>query len=251
MNENNLIDKIDNQIINNENTELIQIKEFLIEYDYATKYLTRLLKVRGFVIYMLLFKRAYFIEGKRNITVKLSDLGKDLLSDLGKPASHEVVKRGVDDLFKLKIIDRVKELKPGQINEYTIKLPSELREVQLMIEEENKELEIVDDSKNDFYVDKLKRIEILKRDEYQCTYCKCNLEQDNFYLDHIFPQSNGGHNWKSNLVSSCKTCNTRKNATNSYEFLLENYRKSLLTQKEYLEQKNKISELIKQYENLV
>lgn len=250
MNENSLINKIHNQIINNENSELIQIKEFLIEYDYATKYLTRLLKVRGFVIYMLLFKRAYFIEGKRNITVKLSDLGKDLLSDLGKPASHEVVKRGVDDLFKLKIIDRVKELKPGQINEYTIKLPSELREVQLMIEEENKELEIVDDSKSDFYVDKLKRIEILKRDEYQCTYCKCNLEQDNFYLDHIFPQSNGGHNWKSNLVSSCKTCNTRKNATNSDEFLLENYRKSLLTQKEYLEQKNKLSELIKQYEKL-
>ena len=250
MKENSLINKINNQIMINESSELIQIKEFLIEYDYATKYLTRLLKVRGFVIYMLLFKRAYFIEGKRNITVKLSDLGKDLLSDLGKPASHEVVKRGVDDLFKLKIIDRVKELKPGQINEYTIKLPSELREVQLMIEEENKELEIVDDSRNDFYVDKLKRIEILKRDEYQCTYCKCNLEQDNFYLDHIFPQSNGGHNWKSNLVSSCKTCNTRKNATNSDEFLLENYRKSLLTQKEYLEQKSKLSELIKEYEKL-
>ena len=51
---------------------------------------------------------AYFVEGKRNIIVKLSELGQDLLSDLGKPMSHDVVKRGVNDLFKLKIIEKVK-----------------------------------------------------------------------------------------------------------------------------------------------
>ncbi len=67
--------------------ESISIKDFLIEYDYATKYLSRLLKVRGFVVYMLLFNRAYFIESKRSIRIKLSEIGKTLLSDLGKPMS--------------------------------------------------------------------------------------------------------------------------------------------------------------------
>ena len=205
---NYIIDKVDELIKTKEEPtyESISIKDFFVEYDYATTYLSRLLKVRGFVMYMLLFKRAYFVEGKRNISVKLSELGQDLLSDFGTPMSHDVVKRGIDDLFKLKIIERVKELKPGQINEYTVKLPSELREIQLLIEKDKNKVPVIyDDSRDDFYSDKTKRLEILKRDEYQCFYCKCSLQQDNFYVDHLHPQSDGGYNWKSNLVSSCRT----------------------------------------------
>ena len=74
-------------------------------------------------MYILLFKRAYFEEGKRTITVKLSELGENLLSDLGKPMSHGVVKRGVNDLVRLRIIEK-RISKPGQINEYEVKLPS-------------------------------------------------------------------------------------------------------------------------------
>jgi hypothetical protein len=250
---NYIIEKIDELIKAKEEPhyESISIKDFLIEYDYATKYLSRLLKVRGFVMYLLLFKRAYFTEGKRNITVRLAELGKDLLSDLGTPMSHETVKSGINDLVKLKIIEKAKDLKPGQINEYIVKLPSELREIQLMIEKEkNMVYEEYDNSRDDFYSDKTKRLEILKRDEYQCFYCKCALQQDNFYLDHLHPQSDGGYNWKSNLVTSCKTCNTRKNATNATDFLLENYRKSLMNQNEYLEQKSKLDNLNEEYTRL-
>ena len=74
--------------------ESLSAIDFFIEFDYATKYLSRLLKVRPFVMYLLLFKRAYFEEGKRVISVKLSELGENLLSDLGQPMSHDVVKRG-------------------------------------------------------------------------------------------------------------------------------------------------------------
>lgn len=86
--------------------ESLSAIEFLTEFDYATKYLSRLLKVRPFVMYILLFKRAYFEEGKRTITVKLSELGENLLSDLGQPMSHDVVKRGVNDLVRLRIIEK-------------------------------------------------------------------------------------------------------------------------------------------------
>lgn len=251
---NYIISKVDELIKTNEepNYESISIKDFLIEFDYATKYLSRLLKVRGFVMYILLFKKAYFVEGKRNITVKLSELGQDLLSDIGIPMSHDTVKKGINDLFKLQILERAKELKPGQINEYVVKLPSELREIQLMIEKDkNKVTEVYDNSKDDFYYDKIKRLEILKRDNYQCFYCKCSLQENNFYLDHLHPQSNGGFNWKYNLVTSCKTCNTRKNAANAFDFLLESYRKSLLSQNEYLEQKTKLDNLNEEYNGLL
>ena len=252
--QNYIIDKFEELIETKEepNYESISIKDFLIEFDYATKYLSRLLKGPSLIIYLLLFKMAYFVEGKRRVKVKKSDLGKELYSNRGKSNSIEesAINLTINNLLKLNIIEKAKDIKHGQISEYIIKLPSEIREVKLMIEEDNKIPEIYDDSRDDFYYDKSKKLEILKRDEYQCFYCKCSLLQDNFYLDHLHPQSDGGYNWKSNLVSSCRTCNTRKNASDAFDFLLDNYRKSLLNQKEYLEQKSKLDALSMEYNRL-
>jgi len=194
--------------------ESLSIIDFIKEFDYATKYLSRLLKVRPFIMYLLLFKKVYFEEGKRIISIKLSDLGKNLLSDFGKPMSHDVVKRGINDLVRLKIIGK-QLLKPGQINEYEVKLPSEMREVKDMI----------------------------KREGFKCFYCLKELQIDDFYLDHLTPRSKGGQNYKSNLITSCKTCNTKKNAIEPEKFLLENYRNGLLTQEEYSVQKDKLTKV--------
>ena len=40
--------------------------------------------------------------------------------------------------------------------------------------------DVVDDSKDDFYTDPQKRIELLKREDYKCFYCLCELKRDNF-----------------------------------------------------------------------
>lgn len=225
--------------------ESLSIIDFFTEFDYATKYLSRLLKVRPFIMYLLLFKRAYFEDGKRVISVKLSELGENLLSDLGQPMSHDVVKRGVNDLVRLKIIER-RPSKPGKINEYEVRLPSEIREVQEMIKTDKEKIEeSIDDSRDDFYTDPQKRVEILKREDYKCFYCLRELQRDDFYLDHLIPRTYGGQNYKSNLVASCKTCNTKKNALEPENFLLQNYRKGLLTQEEYQTQKDKLTELKK------
>lgn len=231
--------------------ESLSVIEFLTEFDYATKYLSRLLKVRPFVMYILLFKRAYFEEGKRTITVKLSELGENLLSDLGQPMSHDVVKRGVNDLVRLRIIEK-RPSRPGQINEYEVKLPSEIREVKEMIKKsEEKTEKFVDNSKDDFYTDPQKRIEILKREDYKCFYCLREIQRDDFYLDHLLPQTKGGRNYKTNLVASCRTCNTKKNATESEEFLSQVYRKGLITQEEYQKQKEKLVKLKEEYNQIL
>lgn len=228
----------------------LSLEDFVREFDYATKYLSRLLKVRPFVMYLLLFKRAYFEEGKRTISVKLSELGENLLSDIGKPMSHDVVKRGVNDLVRLNIVIRTPS-RPGQVNEYEIRLPSEIREVQEMIQVDSAQDKDISDTRfDDYYTDPQRRLEILKRDGYKCFYCLREVQRDTFYLDHLEPRTAGGRNWQSNLVCSCKSCNTKKNATDAAAFLREVYRQDLLTQDEFMTQKEKLSLLINEYESL-
>ncbi|RLA63364.1 MAG: hypothetical protein DRQ78_06995 [Epsilonproteobacteria bacterium] len=230
--------------------EFLSIQDFIQELDYATHYLSRLLKTRPLIVYIMLFKKAYLEEGQRNITVKLSEIGKNLLSDQGTPMSHAPIKNGVNDLVKLNIIYKDPQLRPGQINRYEIRLPSEIPAVKEMINtDSNQIIEKVNLNLEDCYTDPLKRIEIFERDNKQCFYCLCELKNNTFYLDHIFPRSQGGENYKSNLITSCKTCNSKKSDKNAETFLLDNYRGGLITQEEFLNQKATLENLIETYEN--
>jgi HNH endonuclease len=244
--------KIDEAIskLNEPTEEILAVKEFLTEFDYVTKYLSRLLKVRSFVMYLLFFKKAYFEEGQSEITVKLADLGKNLLSDLGQPMSGDVVKRGISDLVHLNIIEKSIS-KPGQINVYKVKLPSQIKFVQECIAKDiDSKEEIFDDDKTDYYTNPLSRLKILQRDDYKCFYCLRELPKEDFYLDHIKPRTFGGRNYKSNLLASCKSCNTKKNASNSQEFLLQNYRVGLLTQVEFTKQNSTLQNLVDEYNKI-
>jgi len=232
------------------NYESLSIQDFIQELDYAMHYLSRILKTRPLIVYIMLFKKAYLEEGQRNITVKLSEIGKNLLSDQGTPMSHAPIKNGVNDLVKLNIIYKDSQLRPGQVNKYEIRLPSEIPAVieminadkNILIEEKNEDLE-------DFYTNPEKRVEIFKRDGKKCFYCLCELQNNTFYLDHIFPRSQGGENYKSNLITSCKTCNSKKSDKEAKAFLLDNYRGGLITQEEFLNQKIILENLIEKYED--
>ena len=61
--------------------------------------------------------------------------------------------------------------------------------------------------------------------------------------------SQGGENYKSNLITSCKTCNSKKSDKNAEAFLLDNYRGGLITQEEFLNQKTTLENLIERYED--
>jgi len=245
-----LFDKLDVLIETGEEPsyESISLRDFLTEFDYATKYLSRILKARSLVVYILLFKIAYLEQGERNISVKVSHISEHLLSDLGKPMSKDTVRKGMNDLIQNKVIGSSSAQKPGQINIYEVKLPSEIKEVRDMIKKDN-DLgnEDIDDLRDDYYTNVEKRIEILERDNHLCFYCHTELSKDDFNLDHIIPKTQGGHNYKCNLVSACKPCNTKKKNKNSNEFLLNNYRIGLLTQDEYLLQNEILKKLKTEY----
>ncbi len=54
------------------------------------------------------------------------------------------------------------------------------------------------------------RFEIFKRDGFTCQYCGSTPPTVVLHVDHIHPVSKGGKNDKSNLVTSCSSCNLGK-----------------------------------------
>ncbi|GAB4128309.1 MAG: HNH endonuclease [Raineya sp.] len=53
----------------------------------------------------------------------------------------------------------------------------------------------------------LSRQNVFKRDNYQCQYCGATTD---LTLDHVLPRSRGGKSSWTNLVTACKTCNSKK-----------------------------------------
>jgi 5-methylcytosine-specific restriction endonuclease McrA len=52
---------------------------------------------------------------------------------------------------------------------------------------------------------------VLVRDEYKCQYCDKQLSYREATIDHVLPRSRGGKNTWHNCVTSCRSCNRRKN----------------------------------------
>lgn len=51
------------------------------------------------------------------------------------------------------------------------------------------------------------RWKIWRRDDFTCQYCGI---KENLFVDHIIPESQGGELIDSNLVTACKSCNSKK-----------------------------------------
>lgn len=54
------------------------------------------------------------------------------------------------------------------------------------------------------------RRNVFWRDNYQCQYCGHVFKFDDLTMDHVTPKSKGGEKSWENIVTSCKTCNSKK-----------------------------------------
>lgn len=54
----------------------------------------------------------------------------------------------------------------------------------------------------------LTRKNIFKRDEHKCQYC--GKRSSDMTIDHVLPRSRGGEDTWYNLVTACKSCNSKK-----------------------------------------
>jgi 5-methylcytosine-specific restriction endonuclease McrA len=57
---------------------------------------------------------------------------------------------------------------------------------------------------------KFSRLKVFTRDRFTCQYCRTPGEFKELTFDHVLPRSRGGlTNWE-NIVTACKSCNTKK-----------------------------------------
>jgi tetratricopeptide (TPR) repeat protein len=54
------------------------------------------------------------------------------------------------------------------------------------------------------------RFEILKRDNFRCTYCGATAQASELRVDHVVPRASGGSDDPANLTTSCFDCNAGK-----------------------------------------
>lgn len=54
------------------------------------------------------------------------------------------------------------------------------------------------------------RKNVFWRDGYQCQYCTKQFRYSELTMDHVLPKSKGGPKTWNNIVTSCKSCNSKK-----------------------------------------
>lgn len=85
----------------------------------------------------------------------------------------------------------------------------------------------------DFFSAAENRQRILQRDGCRCRYCLRELNAENFSIDHIVPQAEGGDNTYRNVVAVCFECNSKKQSKAVKEFLRCNYRAGIISREDF------------------
>jgi len=67
---------------------------------------------------------------------------------------------------------------------------------------------------------KKQRLVVLARDGYICNYCGTELDDKNATVDHVIPIAKQGNPMDlQNMVSCCKSCNSKKGSRPEHVFL--------------------------------
>lgn len=223
----------------------ISLERYVQESNFVTRYLSRVVKDKALVVYHVLFHLSWFETGKGEIVVPWARVGSFIRSKQGNIIDNNTtVKRRLSDLFEYKCIAVNRQR--GNANEISVHLPSDIPACRQLIDQEEREARVEprEQDERDYYNDPGRRLVVLSRDRQACVYCTTALSEESFVLDHLVPIAKGGTNRKHNLVAACEVCNRRRGESDPVQFLRENYRQQLLTQEEFLRQKEYIETLL-------
>lgn len=223
----------------------ISLERYVQESAFATRYLSRVVKDKALVVYQVLFHLSWFETGKGEIIVPWARVGSFIRSEQGNIIhDHKTIKRRLPDLFEHKCIAVNRQR--GNANEISVHLPSDIPACRELIDQEEREarVEPLTMDERDYYTDPERRWVVVTRDHHACVYCTTALTEENFVLDHLVPVAKGGTNRKHNLVAACEVCNRRRSDSDPIQFLRENYRQQLISQEEFLRQKDYVEALL-------
>jgi hypothetical protein len=228
-----------------ESADRISLERYVQESSFITRYLSRLVKDQSLVVYHVLFHLSWFETGKGEIIVPWAQVGSFIRTTGGSVIEHSSgVKRRLSNLIEYECISVARQR--GNANEISVHLPSDIPVCRELIDREEHDARIKPQEKDerDYYSDPGRRLMVLARDHHACVYCTAALSEESFVLDHLLPVARGGTNRKQNLVAACEVCNRRRSDTDPIHFLRENYRQQLLSQEEFLQQKQYIEALL-------
>lgn len=225
--------------------KLMTVEEYVKETVYIAKFLSPIIKATNLATYNAMFYLSFGKTGQGKISLPWTKIGELCGNEreTGTVNKNEAVRNRTHTLQKLGCIE-VHRARTGA-NTFVVIQPSKVETVAEEIRLESDFVEMLTEKvPSDYYNDQTRRAEILRRDRYHCVYCLKKVDQDSFFLDHFIPRAAGGGNGRTNLLTSCDSCNSRKSDGDGWGFLRENYRSGLLSQLDYAKQKTYIEEVL-------
>lgn len=185
-------------------------------------YLQPLLTPYQSAFYWYLLRNSYFRNGGSLVRVSTRGLGKGVV----KSARSETVSQSQvkELLMALEAIGAIrKEAEPNREGTlYRVMFPSQIEASQALRSTLSAPLpEAPSEAEPDYYNVRENRRKIYERDGYVCYYCSKQLDEKTATLDHIVAVAAGGRNTLDNLVTSCLSCNSRKNRRPLGDFLAD------------------------------
>jgi hypothetical protein len=180
------------------------------------------------MLYHYLFRHTH-LEGRETIIVASRSIGPKI--GKGRSDASELARNnGPRKLRALEEKGAIKILNKTRLGtEVRVFLPRDIPGLIPKISEPNSaDLTLID-----FFSIEENRKKIFDRDLRRCCYCLKSVSQENFSLDHIVPQANGGNHSYKNLVTACFECNSKKHSQSAEDFLRLNYRAQLISNDEF------------------
>lgn len=159
------------------------------------------------------------VRGLEYATIPLSHISKALncSDDRSRKTIRELADKGCIELEQTRKGHSVKVLLPSDLD---ISAPK------------NEKLELNIDEL-DFFQGREYVHALIRREQGFCFYCLSEITSENYELDHVISQLNGGDNSYKNIVATCHKCNSRKQASDAIDFLRGLYRKGMLSENEF------------------
>jgi hypothetical protein len=197
--------------------ELASIVEDIVDL------LTPLLKPYQVPFYWFLFRHSILKNGSDLLRVSVRGMQRGVVlsktSDKVSELSVQEVLRGLEQVGAIR-----REAEPNrQGTLYRVLMPEQIVACQQRRAEFEAEVpnENPSEAEVDYYNVRENRRKIFERDSFICHYCHKQLTLLTATLDHVVAVSKGGDNGESNLITSCLSCNSRKNRKPVGDFLAE------------------------------
>jgi hypothetical protein len=188
----------------------VDAKQFLIDFDDL---LAPTLDTYEQAIYLHVFRHSLLV-GENEVVLSV----RSLRSRMGETTCYEKLR----SLQKKGCLDVITSERTG--TRLRLRPPSEIPGIIRPVES----TPVLSLEQMDFFEIEENRELILAREGHKCFYCLCNLNADNYVVEHVVSRPVGDNGYR-NIVASCRRCNNRKGDSDVEDFLRVLYREGLLS----------------------